>query len=414
MRAVVWWVLLFGVAVLAATFLGSNDGLVSIYWASWRLDVSLNLFILALVAFYAVVLLAVRGTEALVSLPRRAAQWRALKRERSAQADLREGHQEYLAGRYSRAAKTAQRALGLSEGEPAWPGQDAVQIQALLLWAHSAHRLQDRSGRDRLLARLDVLMSGSGARTGLEGLRLMEVEFALDDREPQRALDLLQRLPAGVSRRTQALRLRLSSARQSGHLSEALHTARLLTHHGGLSADAGRTLARSLAIQMVDEAVDLDALQQAWRGLGEAERADVAVVCQAARRAGELGSPAEGRRWLRPLWARHASLAVDERQALSAALCDLMEGLELDWLQLLEQAQARFPADAWMAVAAGLAFAQRELWGKARLPMEQAARAVSLEPRWRRRCLLWLAHMARDKGDEVRASEFEQEALRLP
>jgi len=413
MRAVIWWVLLFGAAVLAATFLGSNDGLVTIYWASWRLDVSLNLFVLGLVVLYAVILLAVRGTEALVSLPRRAAEWRALKRERSAQGDLREGHQEYLAGRFSRAAKTAQRALGFSEGEPSWPGQDAVQVQALLLWAESAHRLQDRSGRDRLMARLDVLMTSTGARTGLEGLRLMEVSFALDDREPSRALELLQRLPPGVSRRTQALRLKLSAARQAGHLAEALHTARLLTHHGGLSPEAGRTLARTLAIQMMDEAVDIDSLRQAWQGLGDVERSEVAVACQAARRAGVLGAPVEGRRWLRPVFARQAALTVEDRQALSVALCDLMDGLELDWMQTLEQAQARFPADAWVAVAAGLAFAQRELWGKARLPLEQAARSDGLDARLRRRSLILLAHMAREKGDEVHAAEHEVEALRL-
>jgi HemY protein len=414
MRAVIWWVLLFGGAVLAATFLGSNDGLVTIYWASWRLDVSLNLFVLALVVLYAVVLLAVRGTEALVSLPRRAAQWRALQRERAAQGDLREGQQEYLAGRFSRAAKTAQRALGLSEGQPAWPGQDAVQVQALLLWARSAHRLQDRSGRDRLMARLDVLMTSTGARTGLEGLRLMEVSFALDDREPSRALELLQRLPPGVSRRTQALRLKLSAARQSGHLAEALHTARLLTHHGGLSPDAGRTLARTLAIQMVDEAADIDSLRQAWQSLSESERSDVSVACQAARRAGALGAAVEGRRWLRPMFARQSSLAVEDRQALSLALCDLMDELELDWLQTLEQAQARFPTDAWMAISAGLAFAQRELWGKARLPLEQAARSDALDVRLRRRALLVLAHMARDKGDEGLATAHERDALRLP
>jgi HemY protein len=34
------------VAVVAATTLGSNDGLVVVYWAGWRTDLSLNLFVL--------------------------------------------------------------------------------------------------------------------------------------------------------------------------------------------------------------------------------------------------------------------------------------------------------------------------------------------------------------------------------
>ena len=36
MRRVILLILLFVVAVVAATTLGSNDGLVSIYWGGWR------------------------------------------------------------------------------------------------------------------------------------------------------------------------------------------------------------------------------------------------------------------------------------------------------------------------------------------------------------------------------------------
>ena len=43
MRAVIWFTLLFAIAVVAATTLGTNDGLVSIYWGGWRMDVSLRI-----------------------------------------------------------------------------------------------------------------------------------------------------------------------------------------------------------------------------------------------------------------------------------------------------------------------------------------------------------------------------------
>ena len=47
MRSVIWLVLLFVVAVVAALTLGDNEGLASFYWAGWRLDFSLNFFVLA-------------------------------------------------------------------------------------------------------------------------------------------------------------------------------------------------------------------------------------------------------------------------------------------------------------------------------------------------------------------------------
>ena len=46
MRGVIWLLLLFAVAVVAATTLGPNDGLVTLYWGGWRTDLSLNLFVL--------------------------------------------------------------------------------------------------------------------------------------------------------------------------------------------------------------------------------------------------------------------------------------------------------------------------------------------------------------------------------
>ena len=51
MRGIVWLILLFVVAVVAATTLGSNDGIVSIYWSGWRTDLSLNFFVLLVVGF---------------------------------------------------------------------------------------------------------------------------------------------------------------------------------------------------------------------------------------------------------------------------------------------------------------------------------------------------------------------------
>ena len=50
MRNVVWLVLLFAVAVVAALTLGDNAGMASFYWGGWRIDLSLNFFILAALA----------------------------------------------------------------------------------------------------------------------------------------------------------------------------------------------------------------------------------------------------------------------------------------------------------------------------------------------------------------------------
>jgi HemY protein len=72
MRSIIWFVLLFGVAVLAASTLGTNDGLVTFYWRGWRVDVSLNLFLLTRLGSGFVIVTATQALSALVGLPRRA------------------------------------------------------------------------------------------------------------------------------------------------------------------------------------------------------------------------------------------------------------------------------------------------------------------------------------------------------
>ena len=51
MRSIVWFLLVAVIAVVGATALGANDGLVTIYWRGWRTDFSLNLFLLGLLGF---------------------------------------------------------------------------------------------------------------------------------------------------------------------------------------------------------------------------------------------------------------------------------------------------------------------------------------------------------------------------
>mgnify|MGYP006162149615 CR=1 FL=1 len=49
MRAALWLLALFGVAVAAALFAGNNQGTVTLYWPPYRIDLSLNLVVLLLV-----------------------------------------------------------------------------------------------------------------------------------------------------------------------------------------------------------------------------------------------------------------------------------------------------------------------------------------------------------------------------
>lgn len=413
MRSIIWLVLLCVVAVVAATTLGSNDGLVTVYWAGWRTELSLNLFLILLLACVAVLFSAAQALRSLLSLPERASEWRALRRERAAQAALREAQAEFFSARYSRAHKAATRALTLRQDAPQLQADADFGVLAQLLAAASLHRLQDRPRRDALLQQIFQAARRGGGHGVEDGARLLAAEWALDDRDAERAAELLGQLPAGVARRTQALRLKLQASRMAKQPLEALHTARLLAKHQGFAPVAARGLLRSLAAEAIDASHDLQQLQRLWQQLDAADRRDAQVAARAALRAVELGAAAAARDWLRPFWDRLADLERDDRDAVALALFEAAPGIEHEWLPRLEAALDTHGHEAAVTVAVGMAFADRQLWGKARKLLEQSAAVPLLPLRVRRRVWRALALMARDNSNEARAQECERAAAAL-
>ena len=342
MRFVIWLVLLFVVAVVAALTLGANDGLASFYWAGWRVDISLNLFLLLLVGSCFALVTTIQAVEALTTLPKRAREWRLAQRERSAQLALREALVELFGARYSRAQKAAQKALNIQSATPELAADQSFMALAHLLAAASAHRLQDRRHRDEQLNQaLELAQRAGGARAHEDGARLLAAEWALDDRDATRALAVLGELAPGVARRTQALRLRLQASRLALQPLDALRTARLLAKHQAFSKAAAQSLLRSLAFEALDGARDVDQLRAAWQQLDAADRRDPLVASRAAQCAAQLGAPDDGRGWLRPFFDNLAELQADDRAALATALVPVLAGCGPDWLQRLETAQTR-------------------------------------------------------------------------
>ncbi len=415
MRVVIWFVLLFTAAVVAATTLGTNDGLVTFYWRSWRLDLSLNLFLILLIGTCFVLVTVIQAISGLLGLPQRAHAWRVSRRDRSAQAALRDALAQYFGGRYSRAQRSAQQALAIQGDTPELAQDNEFTVLGHLLAAGSAHRLQDRAGRDQALRQaLELSRRSPAARSAEEGARLLAAEWALDDRDAPRAAELLAALPVGVARRTHALRLKLQAARLARQPQDALKTARLLAKHQGFSKIAAQGLLRSLAFETLDGAHDVDQLRRAWLQFDPVDRRDPFVAARAATRAADLGVGEEARGWLRPFWDRIGELGTDERAAVALGLVSAVRGLGPEWLPRLEAAAQALPRDGAVALAVGSALSERQLWGKARRLLEQAAADPELAVPARRKAWLALARLAQQEDDAARAASAFEAAARLP
>lgn len=407
MRSIVWILLLSVAAVVSAIALGSNDGLVTIYWLGWRTDLSLNFFLLAIILIFLSAHSLIRGLDSLLDLPERAKRWRLSNRERLAQAALRESLGLYLAGRYTRAHKAAQRAVAIQADSPGIELDAEFSALAHLLSAGSLDRLQDKGKRDEHLRRaLELSQLTRKPRVTEEGARLLMAECAIGDNDASRALKELAELAPGVSRRTQALRLKLQATRMKRQPLDALKTARLLAKHQGFTSVAAEGLLRTLAAEALQTARDADQLRQVWAQLDPSDRSDPLVVAHAATRIADLGAPTEARQWLAPLWDRIAQLPTDAVDAMAKALSHSLLGLEPEWLPRLDAATQPALRHPGLALALGLALAERQLWGKARSMLLSAANDLDLDLERRRQAWAKLGQLAEREQRTDEAARF--------
>ncbi len=409
MRAALWLLGLFGIAVAIALFAGNNQGTVTVFWPPWRVDLSLNLVLLLLAGAFVFMYLVVGAMSALFDMPRQALRWRTQQKERAMHAALLDAISHLMAGRFIRARKSAEAALGqersLTAGghSPANAGQ--LRMLAHLLAGESAQALQDRGAREEHLKLALEQSSARDSQETHEGALLRAARWSLDDREPDAAIAWLRELPQGAARRTVALRIKLKAARLARQTAEALETARLLAKHRAFSSGAAQSIVRGLAVDLLNGAHDVAQLMRAWASLETAERAMPELAIHAANRLMTLGGDAHlARDWLLPAWEAQDDMGDAMKVKLVNTLELGLDSLDGAWLARIETAQRANPRDATLQYLAGMACMKRQLWGKAQQLMGQASMGLH-DSRLHRNAWRAVAQLAEQRGDETSAAQ---------
>lgn len=360
MRWLIWVLILAACAVLVALASTLNAGNVAVLLPPWRVDVSLNFAALLLAALFVVAYLATRGLSLLLGMPRAAAEFRARRRARLAGQALHNAVFDYFGGRFRRAERAAQRAAEHADFAPA----------ALLTAAQSAQELQAFERRDGYLAELP-----EQARAAAQ---LLQAQWELDAKQPRNALVLLRGLPAGVQRRTHALRIELQAARQTNDHAEVLRLARTLEKHGALHPAAARAMLHVAATGLLRQAGDdPQALRAAWNALQGSEQHDATLVVAAARGMAAAGESAEGRAMLTVALNRSGA----EPGRFMPALRGMLDGVDAGFVAQTEQWLGRWPQEAQALFLAGAACVQLQLWGKAQQHYQKALQACTDDER---------------------------------
>lgn len=418
-------VALLALAVGAALVVGGNQASVTFFWAPYRMDVSLNLFLLVIALLFVVMHLAWRAIGGLFELPREARRWRMRQQERAMHGALLSAQNQLMAGRYLRARSLALAAIEheriLSRLQnPSDPGPaHAVEVRHLahLVVAECAHALQDRAVREQhlqlaLAASAELPAVGTSQTVAQDAVHLNAARWSLVDREPTTAMLWLAKLPLGSVRRTVALRLKLKAARLSQDHRVALETARLLAKHGAFAAEPARSLVRGLLQSVLSDCHDQGQLVKVWQGLDSSEQTMPEVAVHAAQRLLAVqGDPGLALSWIQPVWRQWVQSVEPWPVTLSTAVTEVIEQAlqgqapNTQWLTWVEQARAAMPRHRELQYLAGMVCLQHALWGKAQQMLAPIANQLD-SPALKRKALSALATLAEQRADPEAALKF--------
>ncbi|WP_269449145.1 heme biosynthesis protein HemY [Massilia endophytica] len=394
MRVFLWLLALMAAAIGIAVTARFNPGNVVLFYPPYRVDLSLNFFVLLEVLLFGLLYVLVRTVRATLRMPERVAAYRQRKRERDGNKGLRDALKALFEGRFGHAEKAALRAAELPENAGV----------AALIGARAAHRMRQNHRRDQWLNRI-------ADDNAMKTARLMTVtELLVDDHQPEAALAAVRELNASGTRHIHALQWSLKAEQQAKNWPEVLRLVRSLDKHKALHPALSARL-RELAYDdlLSDKMHDAESVQRVWASIPQADRVKPYVACRAATALNARGLHDEARvvaeESLAANWDERVVRAYRDAAAPagSAALLAQIEHCEA-WVR-------ERPADAELALTLGSLCLKQKLWGKAQRYLEQAL-SDATEPRMVREAHLKLAqlHEALQQPEEA-ASHYRQCAL---
>lgn len=388
MRVLFWFIALAVCAVVVALAIRLNAGYALLVAPPYRIELSLNLFLLLVVGGFVAGYATIRLVTRTVRLPGTVRAWRRQQKHERARARQDAAIVALLEGRYGKARQHAQEALAL-------PGSSALYA---MVGARAAIDMRDFDAAAALLERPDAQASS------LAVPRLMlAAEMALERGQPQRALDLLRDLRQEAGMHTAALRLELRALQASRRWTDIPPLLDQLVKrkvYDNAQAEQVRVAAQSEQLKALGH--DAAGLREYWDRLPESARLRPKVARAGARSFLQLGGDREAA----------AILASSLDRDWDSELVDLYgECRPADATWQLEQAErwlTMHNQDAVLLRVLGTLCRRRQLWGKAQTYFEAS---LALDNDWRAQ--LALAELLGTLNRDEQANAHFVAALKL-
>jgi HemY protein len=363
------FLLLTALAVLMALVFKFNTGYALFVAPPYRVEISLNAFILiAIAAFFALHLL-LRIASRIARLPEEV---RASRRRRN--ADRARGKQDastvaLLEGRYGKARQYAEEALAVpdSSGLPA------------LIGARAAVDMREFAQAETLLARPDAAVAS------LTVPRLMlEADMALAQDQPQLALDKLAQLKREAGLHTAALRLEVRALTAAKRFADIPPVVDQLVKRKVYDAEQGELLRASAHAEALGALRhDATSVRAYWNKLSDTDKTNPKVARAGASAFLALGGDREAAEMI----VRCLERNWDSALAVLYVQCKTADSTRQ--IETAERWMAAHDHDATLLYALGLLCEREALWGKAQTYLEAS---LALDDHWRTHVALGELH----------------------
>ena len=396
MKSLFWLLAVFAAAV-ALVMLGRIDnGYVLFVYPPYRVEVTMLLFGIALLAAFVLLYFVFRLLSHTLSLPAYVRAYRARRRRERAHAALAAALLAYYEGRYTRTEKEASIAFDTG------PNRGL----AALLAARAAHQMRDFQRRDLWLERAEA--AGHDTQPAV---LVSRAELALEDRDFTAARDALRNLEEAGPKHIATTRMLLRAERGAGAWDEVLRLANQLGKRDAIAPALAEEYKVQATVELLGRAAaTAESFERRWGEVAASDQLHPRVAAAAARHATTLGLAPLAREIL------ERALSAEWTPQLVALYADLPDALE--GAGRVEEARARIERaerwllernrDAQLLATLGRLCGQAELWGKARSFLE-----ASLSFEESRSAHLELARLAERLGQPDDAQQHYRRAAEL-
>lgn len=395
MKKLIGFVLVCAIAIGLAVAARFNSGNVAFFYPPYRVDMSLNLFIIIAIILFVGLYILFWIVRAAQRLPGKVIHYRSRKKIDAANEAFRDSLRSYFEGRFGHAEKAAVNA-----------GKNPQNLGlAALIGARCAHRMHENDRRD-------IWLNSVQTNPDLDTARLMtELELLVDEHKNKEALVVVEELNQRGARHIQVLLYALKANQQEKNWSEVIRLVQVLDKRGALHEVVSSHL-RELAYEnlLSDIHHDREKVLEIWAQVPSADRVKPGIVRKAVKAFNKRGLYQQARELLVKVLNKNWDSSLVH--AYRESLVDANPAVLKEAIERSEKWFEQHRNDAQLLLTLGEFCYKQQLWGKAQQHFEDAL-VYAVDPRTRREAHLNLAKLFDEVGKVQLAAQHYKECALL-